>query len=132
MMWKQFTIQGHQKWVKMLPEILTNYNNKVHSSIKTTPEDASKNPEKIKYLISEHNHKNSEVKKKPKFKLNDRVRIYKYQYKFTKGFVSKWTDEIFRIVQINYGNPSTYVLEDMNGEIIDGTFYENELKKTAF
>ena len=40
MMWKQFTIQGHQKWVKMLPEILTNYNNKIHSSIKTTPEIA--------------------------------------------------------------------------------------------
>ena len=38
----------------------------------------------------------------------------------------------WNIVQINYGNPSTYVLEDMNREIIDGAFYENELIKTAF
>ena len=132
MMWKQFTVQGNQKWVKMLPEILANYNNKIHSSIKTAPEIASKNPEKIKDLISKHNDQYLPVKKKAKFKLNDRVRIYKYQYKFNKGFVSKWTDEIFRIVQINYGNPSTYVLQDMNGEIIDGAFYENELIKTAF
>jgi hypothetical protein len=50
----------------------------------------------------------------------------------TKGFVSNWTDEIFRIVQANYGNPTTYVLEDMNSEIIDGTFYENELQRTDF
>ena len=35
MMWKQFTVQGNQKWFKMLPEILANYNNKIHSSIKT-------------------------------------------------------------------------------------------------
>ena len=132
MMLKQFTVLGNQKWVKMLPEILANYNNKINSSIKTTPEIASENPEKIKDLISQHNDQYLPVKKKAQFKLKDRVRIYKFQYKFTKGFVSKWTDEIFRIVQINYGNPSTYVLEDMNGEIIVGTFYKNELIKTAF
>ena len=36
MMFKRFASQGHQKWVIILPEILGKYNNKVHSTIKTT------------------------------------------------------------------------------------------------
>ncbi len=122
-MWKRFTFEGNQKWMKLLPVVVSQYNNKIHSSIKTTPKDASENPEKSKNIKVQHNNENLKSRKS-KFRLNDRVRIYKYQYKFTKGFVSKWTDEIFRIVQINYGNPSTYVLEDTNGDIIDESFYE--------
>ena len=35
-MWKRFTVQGNQKWVKLLPEVVEIYNNRIHSSIKTT------------------------------------------------------------------------------------------------
>ena len=50
-MWKKFTINGNQKWVKILPEVLKEYNNKIHSVIKTTPIEASENPEKIKIKL---------------------------------------------------------------------------------
>ena len=41
-----------------------------------------------------------------------------------------WSEEIFIIKKIKNTVPWTYVLNDLNGEEIVGTFYENELQKT--
>ena len=41
-----------------------------------------------------------------------------------------WSEEIFIIKKIKNTVPWTYVLNDLNGEEIIGTFYENELQKT--
>ena len=41
-----------------------------------------------------------------------------------------WSEEIFIIKKIKNAVPWTYVLNDLNGEDITGTFYENELQKT--
>ena len=41
-----------------------------------------------------------------------------------------WSEEIFIIKKIKNTVPCTYVLNDLNGEEIIGTFYENELQKT--
>ena len=51
---------------------------------------------------------------------------------FTKGFVSKWTDEIFKISEVLPTVPVTYRIRDIGGEAIEGRFYENELQKTEF
>ena len=40
-----------------------------------------------------------------------------------------WSEEIFLIKKINTV-PWTYVIKDLNGEEIIGTFYEKELQKT--
>ena len=41
-----------------------------------------------------------------------------------------WSEEILIIKKIKNTVPWTYVLNDLNGEEIIGTFYKNELKKT--
>ena len=41
-----------------------------------------------------------------------------------------WSEEIFIIKKIKNTVPCTYVLNELNGEEIIGTFYENELQKT--
>ena len=41
-MWRQFTAQGNTMYLDILPEILEQYNNTKHSSIKMTPTEASK------------------------------------------------------------------------------------------
>ena len=41
-----------------------------------------------------------------------------------------WSEEIFIIKKIKNTVPWTYVLNDLNGEEITGTFYENEFQKT--
>jgi integrase-like protein len=132
MMWKEFTIQGHQKWLKLLPELLHKYNNKVHSSIKETPTNASKKPSLIENINRDNNNYNEHyiTKNKPKFKIGQRVRIYKWKTKFEKGYVGYWTEEVFRISEILHTTPLSYKIRALDEEEIIGTFYQNELQAT--
>ena len=70
--------------------------------------------------------------KKPKFKINDLVRIsLKRRELFDKPTGNiKWSEELFKIYRINKSNVITYQLKDMNNEIIKGIFYEKELQLT--
>ena len=67
--------------------------------------------------------------KDPKFKIDDHVRISKYKNIFAKGYTPNWSEEIFVIKEIKNTVPWTYVINDLNGEEIIGTFYEKELQK---
>ena len=64
------------------------------------------------------------------FKVGDYVRISKYTNIFAKGYMSNWSEEVFIINKIKNTVPWTYVINDLNGEEIIGTFYEKELQKT--
>ena len=68
--------------------------------------------------------------KDPKFKVGDNVRISKYKNIFARGYTSDWSEEIFVISKIKNTVPWTYVINNLNGEEIIGTFYEKELQKT--
>ena len=68
--------------------------------------------------------------KDPKFKVGDRVRISKYKNIFAKGCTPNWSEEVFVIKKVKNTVPWTYVINDLNGEEIMGTFYEKELQKT--
>ena len=133
MMWKHFTAVRNQKWNNdLLQAIVEKYNNKIHSSIKLTPLEASNNPELVKDVNHLNNHKNDSLKEKIKFKDDDYVRIFKYKKHFDKGFISKWTNEIFIIKKILNTNPITYRIIDQSGEDIIGRFYTNELQRSNF
>ena len=62
--------------------------------------------------------------KDPKFQAGDHVRISKYKNIFAKGYTTNWSEEIFVIKKIKNTVPWTYVISDLNGEKIIGTFYE--------
>ena len=66
----------------------------------------------------------------PKFKAADHVRISKYKNIFAKGYTSNWSEEVFAVSKIKNTFPWTYVISDLNGEEIVGTFYEKELQRT--
>ena len=68
--------------------------------------------------------------KDPKLKIGDQVRISKHKNIFAKGYMPNWSEEIFIISKIKNTVPWTYVINDLNGEEIIGTFYEKELQKT--
>ena len=68
--------------------------------------------------------------KNPKFKVRDHVRISKYKNIFAKGYTPKWSEGVFVIKKVKNTVPWTYVINDLNGEQIIGTFYEKELQKT--
>ena len=84
-MWKQFTLQGNTQYLSILPKILKQYNNTKHSSIKTTPVEASNRKNESTVYFNLYGDI-EQLSFKPKFKVGDQVRISKYNRKvFDKG-----------------------------------------------
>ena len=100
------------------------YNNTYHRTIRIKPVYVKDNT----YI----NFKKEVNDKDPKFKVGDHVRISKYKNIFAKeiGLTPNWSEEAFVINKIKNTIPWTYVINDLNGEEIIGTFYEKELQKT--
>ena len=110
------------EYIDKLDDIIEEYNNIYHASIKMKPLDVKDNT----YI----DFKKESSDKNPKFKAGDHVRISKYKKIFAKGYMSNWSEEIFIIKKIKNTVPWTYVLNDLNVEQFIGIFYEKELQAT--
>ena len=53
----------------------------------------------------------------------------KYKNVFAKGYTPDWSKEVFVIKEGKNTAALVHVINDLNGEEIIGTFYENELQK---
>ena len=71
------------------------------------------------------------IRKDPKFKVGDHVRISKYKDIFAKGYAPNWLEEVFVVSGIKNTVPWTYIVSELNGEEITGVFYEKELQKSS-
>ena len=125
-MWKYFTANNTRLYLDASDQMVKNYNEKVHSTIKMTPKEASKdiNRGKVYFnIIRKQNKSRTSIK----YKKGDKVRISKYKRHFEKRYTPNWTEEIFTIDKINMTNPVTYHVRDLNNEKILGSFYTREL-----
>ena len=91
--YKQMTAVSKNVYFDVLNDIVGEYNNICHRTIKMKP-----------------------IEKDPKFKVGDHVRISKYKNIFAKGYAPNWSEEIFIIRQIKNRVPWNYVISDLNGE----------------
>ena len=125
-MWKYFTANNTRFYIDALDQMVKNYNDKVHSTIKMTPKEASKdiNRGKVYFnIIRKQNKSRTSIK----YKKGDKVRISKYKRHFEKGYTPNWTEEIFTIDKINMKNPVTYQVRDLHNEKNLGSFNTWEL-----
>ena len=106
--------------IDKLDDIVNEYNNAYHRTIKVKPIDVKDNT-----IIGKEVNDNES-----KIKVGDHVRISKYKNIFAKGYTPNWSEEIFVVKGIKNTAPLTYVINDPNGEQIIGTFSEKELQKT--
>ena len=120
--YKHMTAISKNVYFDVLDDIVDEYNNTYHKTIKMKPVDVESDS------FSEYNEKSNE--KDPKFKVSDHIRISKFKNVFTKGCTPNWSEEIFIIKKIKNTVPWTYIISDLNGEEIVGSFYEKELQKT--
>ena len=129
-MWKYFTDNNTYTYIDILPDLVEDYNNTVHSFTKLTPVEASKKKNELTVWRNLYPDRLKIHDLTPKFSVGDEVRISKKKKTFEKGYTTRWTEEIFTITRIQNTNPITYKIADLQGEEIDGTFYEPELQKT--
>ena len=120
--YKYMTSISKNVYIDKLDDIVDEYNNTYHATIKMKPNDVKDNT----YINISKEISN----KDPKLKVGDHVRISKYKNVFAKGDMPNWSEEVFVIKKVKNTIPLTYVINDLNGEEIIGTFYEKELQKT--
>ena len=129
-MWKYFTDNNTYTYIDILPDLVEDYNNTVHSSTKLTPVEASNKKNELTVWRNLYPDRYKIHDLTPKFSVGDKVRLSKKKKTFEKGYTTRWTEEIFTITEIQNTDPITYKIEDLQGEKIKGTFYEPELQKT--
>ena len=114
--------QGDAKWIDILQSITKQYNNRIHSSTKLSPKDASlkKNEGYVyKSLL------NKREKVKPKFQINDLVRVADLRKTFSKGDTTNWSYILYKITEIINDTIPSYRLHNLPER-----YNESLLKKT--
>ena len=109
-------------WIDVLPTITKQYNNRIHSSTKLSPKDASlKKNEGFVYknLLDKRN------KIKPKFQINDLVRIADLKKTFSKGATTNWSYKLYKITEIINDSIPSYKINNLPER-----YNESLLKKT--
>ena len=79
-------------YIDKLDDIVDEYNNTYHTTIKMKPIDVKDNT----YINADKEVNN----KYPKFKVGDHVRISKYKNIFAKGYMPNWSEEVFVIKKV--------------------------------
>lgn len=128
-LWRYFTYKNTRRYIDVLPSIVHSYNHTVHSGIKMTPASVNlQNADVARCNLIKRYSVKRKKSIKPKYKVGTLVRISRAPEVFRKAYESGWTLELFRIARVSCARqPPVYTLEDLNGEIIDGVYYEQEL-----
>ncbi|XP_068991490.1 uncharacterized protein [Neodiprion pinetum] len=127
-MWKRFSKQGSYKWLDILSNLVSAYNDAKHRTIRMKPTDVTVENESL-VLRQAYGELQAKSTTLAKFKTGDKLRISKFKNVFEKGYTPNWTSEIFTISQVENIHSVTYKLEDYHDQPVAGGFYEQELFK---
>ena len=114
--------KGDGNWIDVLPKITKQYNNRIHSSTKLSPKDASL--KKNEGFV----HKNlldKRKKVKPKFQINDLVRVADLKKTFSKGDTTNWSYKLYKIKEIINDTLPSYKIDNLKER-----YNESLLRKT--
>lgn len=126
LIFKYMTSRNTLRYVNVLDDLTSSYNNRYHSSIGMTPSQV--NPKNILEVWNNLN-KFKRGKTTEKFKVGEYVRVSKQAHIFAKGYLPNFSDEIFIVKQVlEHESIIVYKLKDLMEEDIEGTFYEEELQ----
>ena len=128
-----------KRYVDILPDVIESYNNSAHTSLgdKQTPLQVHRITDPVlidrQFYLMYKNARPRRINPSSRLSVGQHVRIADEHRnsKFRRGYTVQNTIEIFKIRSIDTSqNPTTYYLEDLNGEPITGVFYRDELTPT--
>ena len=143
--YRYFTTKGTRVWFDVLDDLVEGYNNSYHRSIKRAPNEVNKtNESKVRLVLFPRKKSKRQVAKKrapskrkarvQTFKIGDSVRITRKKHIFEKGYEQTYTHEVFYVYKKQKMKnkptvPVTYGLKDYNHEVVEGSFYPEEMQK---
>ena len=117
---------GDAKWIDILPTITKQYNNRIHSSTKLSPKDASlKKNEGYVYK----NLLDKRKKVNPKFQINDLVRVADLKKTFSKGDTTNWSYKLYKIAEIIKDTIPSYKIDNLKERYNESLLRKTDLTK---
>ena len=114
--------QGDGNWIDILQTITKQYNNRIHSSTRLTPIQASlKKNEGYVY----RNLLDKRDKIKPKYKIGDLVRTADLKRTFSKSDTTNWSYKLYKVTEIIKDTVPDYKIDNLKER-----YNESLLKKT--
>ena len=118
--------KGDSNWIDDLQTITKQYNNRVHTSAKLSPKDASlKKNEGFVYK----NLLDKRKKVNPKFQINDLVRTADLKRTFSKGDTTNWSYKLYKITEIIKDTIPSYKLDNLKERYNESLLKKTELTK---
>ena len=120
---KYMTSVSKNVYINKLDDIVNEYNNTYHITIKTKTVDVTDNTciDLIEVLRTNV--------KDPKFKVGDHVRISEHKNIFAKGYTPNWSEDVFVIKKVKHTIPWTYVINDLTVKKLLEHFMKKNYKR---
>ena len=119
--------KGDGNWIDVLPTITKQYNNRIHTSTKLSPKDASlKKNEGFVYK----NLLDKRKKTKPKYQINDLVRVADLKKTFSKGDTTNWSYKLYKITKIINDTIPSYKIDNLEERYNEALLKKTELTMT--
>ena len=116
--------QGDAKQIDILPTITKQYDNRIHTSTKLSPKDASlKKNEGYVYK----NLLDKRKKVKPKYQINDLVRTADLKKTFSKGDTTNWSYRLYKITEIINDTIPGYKIDNLKERYNEALLKKTEL-----
>ena len=126
-MYRYFTSANTLCYEDVLQSLVRGYNVTKHRSIGMPPKNVTiKNERRVWQRL--YGQPLKPVRKKPRFRVGDRVRLNKKHRTFKKGYLPSWTEEVFTLDRVNHGPVNTYKIRELDDTPLEGTFYEQDLQ----
>lgn len=124
-------------WTDVIDQIIENYNNRWHKSLKMSPNEVNDENEvdiiKQRVIQNQYRCYDKTMEKKKTYEIGEKV-FYSYAKSTVggKSYVRQWSDKVTVITKrYREGNIWAYELKYLKtGEKLQGRFYHHELKRT--
>ena len=128
-LYRYLTTANILTFMDVLPQVVQGYNASWRQSIGRAPQDVT--PHNELQVWHRLYPTPSPSPPSPKLKAGDRVRLSKQARPFRKGYLPGWTEEVFVVRRVVPGSVPTYKVEEFDGTLVQGTFYEPELQRVT-
>ncbi|KAL3071907.1 hypothetical protein niasHS_003167 [Heterodera schachtii] len=133
-LYRYFTHRGAKCWTGVIQHIVTALNGSPNRALfGLRPNEINfGNAERVRRNQLERLDVGQQQRQSPRarlpFRVGDRVRIEKHKHVFKKGYLPRFTDELFTVAEVRTSRlPITYKLRDDDGKLLTGWFYAQDL-----
>lgn len=136
-LWRAFYYQGSYNFNEVLQPIVEGYNNSIHSETGYAP--ALVRQRDVFSIYMKKYEKLTREIRHPRFRVGQYVRLsISAGSPFSRGYTQNYTEEVFRIGRVQTRHKTgllprpVYHLIDLDGDVLRGTAYEEELVPVQF